>query len=143
MREMIINVIAAWVILLVSHTAAEAAPVTGEILDYYDVTQVKGGKVIEIYFNVPIFYTGHFPASSGDTLIINLYAVAVDNRNVQTLYNREGLVVNQVKDAPLVDIEYSGAGGNRSQLILQFSKEVKYKVTPGDGFQSIRVELIK
>jgi hypothetical protein len=129
------------VMMLVAWSPLSAAPVTNTILDYYEVERSEGKLVIEIFFTLPVFYMSHFPITAGDTLTIMVRPIAIAGIDSDSFVHREGMIVRQRDDVPLVDIEYEGENGFNSYLIVYFTKQVHYTVTPGDRFESVRIEL--
>jgi hypothetical protein len=129
------------ILMLVLCIPASAAPVTNNILDYYEITLDDGKQTIEIFFTLPVFYMSHFPLGKSDTLMVMVRPVAIAGVDGNSLSHREGLVVRQRDDVPLMDIEYEGENGFNSFLMVYFSREVTYTVSAGERFDSIRIEL--
>jgi hypothetical protein len=131
----------AGIILLLWCISISAAPVTNNILDYYEVEQSKEKLTIEIFFTLPVFYMNHFPAAAGDTLTIMVHPIALAGIDRNSFGHREALAVRQSDEVPLTDIEFEGESGFGSYLVVYFSKPVNYRVSPGERFESIRIEL--
>ena len=121
--------------------AVFAEPALDRVLSSVQVSNQKQCTAISIAFNLRVRYLSHFPASSGKELRISLRPINPGELAAEILTRRESLRAPQTRFGRLhaIDFEIGNAAG--PVLTLLFDQTTNYRVSQGDDFQSIVIEI--
>ena len=112
---------------------------SGDVVADVLFTSDKSEKNLDIEFQSPVRYLGHFPEKKGDILQIKFRAIAFDAiRDNYSLIEKLNLVDITRKDY-IDDVRYEGDVPGGPFIIIRFTKPVLYRVEEGSGLRSISV----
>ncbi|MDX2308995.1 MAG: tetratricopeptide repeat protein [Hyphomicrobium sp.] len=119
-----------------------AEPATDRLLQGVQVFNQKSCTAISISFNVRVRYVSHFPASTGRELRISVRPIDPAEASREVLTRRESLRVPETRFGRLRAIDFEVLSSAGPVLTLLFDEPARYRVSQGDDFQSIVVELL-
>lgn len=125
--------------LVVARQMISAQPVTHEVLDYAEITHRDADSTtVAIHFRFPVAYQTHFPAKSGEVLMIKIRPTVLGNAERDPSRRREAL--RPPAGTNLTDIVYDEESLWSPYLILHFSESVSFAARQGRDGRSIVVE---
>ncbi|WP_145998524.1 hypothetical protein [Methyloterricola oryzae] len=126
--------------LLAGRSALAAVPAGGQMLDDVRVESGEQGAVIHVELASPVRVIRHAPAEQGD--VLRLWVIPTDaGREQGVAAPRESRRWQESGEVPLQEVlyEYGTAG---EQLVLRFSRPVRFRLKPGQDFRSVDVQLL-
>lgn len=112
---------------------------SGQMVADVLITSEQDGKVVDIGFNGPIRYLGHFPEDQGDILQVKFRSIAYsgdkDNYSLVDKLRLQGVGEKEY----IEDIRYEGNVPGGPFLIVRFSKPVSFAVNEGGGLKSLHI----
>ena len=109
------------------------------LIESIDVVSEGDQYVIEIGFNSPVRYEGHFPTEGADLVQIDVRPVSMTAYEGVELFDRQALEALSLPVSPLEKVIYEGNVVGGPFLNLQFNKQVKYNIREGRKLQSLLV----
>lgn len=118
--------------------AVAAQPVRRDVLESAEAVRKDDLIILTIHFALPVNYLGHFPATSGKLLLLQLRPIVFEAPNaVGGVDHREALRVPPEAAPLLEDIVYHGEDAPARYLMLYFSRKVTFEVMPGRDLRSV------
>lgn len=112
---------------------------SGDVVADVLFTSDKTEKNLDIEFQSPVRYLGHFPEQKGDILQIKFRAIAFDaTRDNYSLVEKLNLVDITRKDY-IDDVRYEGNVPGGPFIVIRFTRPVSFIVTEGTGLRSINI----
>lgn len=120
---------------------ARAEPALDRLLQGVQVSNQKQCTAIRISFNFRVRYLNHFPATSGKELRISVRPIDPVEAASEIVTRREALRVPQTRFGRLRAIDFEVLNAAGPVLTVLFDQTTNYRVSQGDDFQSIVVEI--
>lgn len=111
------------------------------LLEALELREHDDAFEISIRFTTPVRYIRHAPAESGDTLQIQVSPVSLDPGDATSLARRESLAAPPGWPVPLLEVVYEGGRSDGRFVVVRFSREVAFSVSPGRDFRSLLVSV--
>jgi len=112
---------------------------SGQMVDDVFVTTDKDEKVVDVGFNGPIRYLGHFPDSQGDIVQVKFRSIVYkgdrDNYSLIDKLRLQGVGEKEY----IEDIRYEGDVPGGPFLIVRFTKPMSFAVKEDDGLKSLHI----
>jgi len=109
------------------------------MVDDVFVTTDKDEKVVDVGFNGPIRYLGHFPDSQGDIVQVKFRSIVYkgdrDNYSLIDKLRLQGVGEKEY----IEDIRYEGDVPGGPFLIVRFTKPMSFAVKEDDGLKSLHI----
>lgn len=122
-------------------SGARAEPALDRLLQSVQVSNQKQCTAISISFNFRVRYLNHFPATSGRELRISVRALDPLEAASEVVTRRESLRAPQTRFGRLRSIDFEVLNAAGPVLTVLFEQATNYRVSQGDDFQSIVVEI--
>lgn len=106
-----------------------------EIVEHPEVAQVRVG------FNFPVRYQGHFPATGGEELRVQLVPIEVGRVDRDALFQRESYTPARPNLAGVDEILFEGDIRSGFYLTLFFRGQANWQVVQGSDYRSLQVEV--
>jgi hypothetical protein len=130
------------IVLFASRQPAAAQPITYEVLDYAEVTHRDvDSTTITVHFRFPVAYETHFPAKSGEVLMVKIRPTTLGNVERDPSRRREA--VRPPAGTPVTDIVYDEESLWDPYLILHFTERVEFHVRQGRDGRSIAIDFLQ
>jgi len=132
----------AWVLLaLLAPGRARAAPTPQRVLEAIEMREHDGVVEVIVRFMTPVRYLRHAPASSGNTLQVQIDPISLAPQTAPLLAGHEALAAPPDSPAPLLEVSYEGGRPDGRFLVLRFSRTVRFGVRQGSDFRSLVVSV--
>ena len=113
---------------------------SGQMVSDVFVSNDKNEKIVDVDFNGPVRYLGHFPEAQGDILQVKFRSIAYkgdrDNYSLIDKLRLQGIV--GMKEY-IEDIRYEGDVPGGPFLILRFTKPVTFAVKESGGLKGLQI----
>jgi len=134
--------IVAWLLLaLFAPVRARAATTPQRVLEAIEMREHNGVVDVIVRFMTPVRYLRHAPASSGNTLQVQVDPVTLAPRTASLLAGSETLAAPPDSPVPLLEVAYEGGRPDGRYLVLRFSRTVGFEVRQGSDFRSLVVSV--
>jgi hypothetical protein len=120
---------------------AAHAQVRLRVLRELEVRETAGGWDLRLELDVPVRYLRHSPVDSGRLLRILVERLDVATPNAPGLQRREVLPLPRDREVPIVEIAFDRSSSDGPFIEIQFSREMAYRVSQGQGLRSLRIVL--
>lgn len=118
-----------------------AEPALDRLLQSVQVSNQKQCTAISISFNFRVRYLNHFPTSSGRELRISVRPIDPGEFASEIVTRRESLRAPQTRIGRLRSIDFEVLNAAGPVLTVLFDQTTNYRVSQGDDFQSIVIEI--
>lgn len=112
---------------------------SGQMVADVFVTTDRDEKVVDVGFNGPIRYLGHFPDSQGDIVQVKFRSIAYkgdkDNYSLIDKLRLQGVGEKEY----IEDIRYEGDVPGGPFLIVRFTRPMSFAVKEDDGLKSLHI----
>lgn len=122
-----IGIFGAWLLLAIFTVPAAA---TTRVVEEVEVRPVAEGTEILINFNFPLRYISHVPANKGKLMQVELKPLSVTPDLIELL-GRKVFSWQPSAEKPLRTLTYEGGSPGGPQLLLEFDREVEYRIKGG------------
>ena len=132
----------AWLLLaLLAPGRVRAGPASQRVLEAIEMREVGGAIEVVVRFMAPVRYLRHAPASSGDTLQIQIDPISLAPNTSALAVGNETLSAPPDSPAPLLEVAYEGGRPDGRYLVLRFSRKVHFEVRQGGDFRSLVISV--
>lgn len=122
-----IGISGAWLLLAIFAAPAVA---TTRVVEEVEVRPVAEGTEILINFNFPLRYINHVPLNKGKLMQVELKPLSVTPDLIELL-GRKVFSWQPSAERPLRTLTYEGDNPGGPQLLLEFDREVEYRIKGG------------
>jgi hypothetical protein len=116
---------------------AQAGPTPQRVLEAIEMRETGKGIDVVVRFMTPVRYLRHAPATSGNTLQIQIDPIALSRGDAPLLANHEVMSAPPDSPVPLIEVSYEGGRPDGRFLVLRFSRTVHFDVRQGGDFRSL------
>lgn len=118
-----------------------AQPVSIGVLDDVEITRTDDGYIIESLFTCPVRYITHFPHAEGDEINIRIDPVPLCDPDSTAGSGRGSISPRSETENSLYEVVYDGDILGGPFLTLFFKESVKFRVSQGEDYRSIVVDV--
>lgn len=118
-----------------------AQPVSVGVFDDVRITKTDEGYVVESLFTCPVRYISHFPHTEGDEINIKIDPVPLCDPNSNAEAGRGSIRPRSEIKTGLYEVIYDGDINGGPFLTLFFKDAVKFRVSQGEDYRSIVVDV--
>lgn len=115
---------------VLSFAGPSAVQALTQVVDDVVTQPISGGTEIRINFNLPLRYITHTPASKGRLLQIQMRPLSA-TPGLTEMTGRKVFSWQPTADNPLQTLTYEGDAVGGPQLVLEFAREVEYRIKGG------------
>jgi tetratricopeptide (TPR) repeat protein len=114
---------------------------TKNVIARIDTKDTREGSQIRIVFAEPLLYVGHQPLKSSNRLTIRLRPLASPATFASRYQGKQSLRQTPTPLIPLTNVLYINETGARARVILEFNRDVLYRVKSNRQGDSITITL--
>ena len=133
--------IVSFFLALLSQGVAHAASTPQRVLEAIEMRETGKGIEVVVRFMTPVRYLRHAPATSGNTLQIQIDPIALARGEAPLLASHEVMAAPPDSPVPLIEVSYEGGRPDGRFLVLRFSRTVHFEVRQGGDFRSMVISV--
>ncbi len=133
--------IAYWLIIMLVCTSSTVTAAMRSAVDSINVSEIDGGKQVQIVFSCSIRYLDHYPPEKADFLQINLLQTEQCS-SLDLPAGRQEIAIPGSASAALASVEYELRQGGEAVLLLRFDHSVNARVSQFGDQRKLGIVLV-